>query len=473
MNLKHNVYIIQQTYVLCMNVIPAMTIGGSDPSGGAGIQTDIKTFQSLGLHPLSIITSITIQNTQVVKNIIPMDPDIIQQQIETIMEDIPVKYVKTGLLYQTAIAREVAHACKKYKWDLIVDPVLTSTSGDSLASKEFEQDIKKILLPISQCITPNIPEAETLITTRIKTLDDMKNAAQHIHKLGAKNVIVKGGHLLGPTAYDVMYDGNTTTVLSLPKIPQRKAHGSGCTFSAMLTGLLAKGLSMEPAFSQAKHMVWQMIHTGYNIGKGSDVLHVSALSVQDAPMHLQTQNHVETWMKLYEIVSVIPTTLPVTFIPEVGCNIGFALPKAETRNDICAIDGRIVRTSTGPHRCGPLRFGASKHIASIILAAMRKYPLIRSAMNIKYTPSVLSLCKKTEYTIASFHRDEEPKYASSTMDWGTTTALNTIATCPDLIYDIGGTGKEPMIRILGTNPNDVMTKLKKICDAAKDEGTSF
>jgi hydroxymethylpyrimidine/phosphomethylpyrimidine kinase len=451
-----------------MNIIPAMTIGGSDPSGGAGIQTDIKTFQSLGLHPLSIITSITVQNTQVVKNIIPIEPNIIQNQIETIMEDIPVQFVKTGLLYESAIAKEVAHACERYKWDLVVDPVLIATSGDALASSDLKHDIKKILLPISRVITPNIPEAETLTNTHIETVDDMKNAAKKIHSFGAENVIVKGGHLSGSTAYDVLYDGTTITVLSLPKIPQRKAHGSGCTFSALLTGYLAKGLTIHTAFSQAKSALWQMIHTGYNIGKGSDVLHVSLTAVQDAPINLQTPDHAETWIKLFEIVSALPKTLPTSFIPEVGCNIGYALPHAKTRNDVCAIDGRIVRTNTGPHRCGPLRFGASKHIASIILVTIRKYPTIRSAMNIKYTPSILSLCKKADLIIASFHREEEPKHVSSTMDWGTTTALNALEVCPDIIYDVGGMGKEPMIRILGTDPQNIMTKLKSISNVASE-----
>lgn len=456
-----------------MNLIPVMTIGGSDPSGGAGIQTDIKTFQSLGLHPISIITSITIQNTRVVRSVIPLKPCIIQQQIDAIMEDIPVRYVKTGLLHKTTIAKEVADACRKYKWDLIVDPVLAATSGDVLTSLDFEKEIKKILLPISRIITPNIPEAELITNMRIETLEDMKIASQQLYSIGAKNVIVKGGHLSGSTAYDVMFNGKTTTVLSLPKIPNRKVHGSGCTFSALLTGLLAKGLALETAFSQAKYTLWYMIYTGYKIGKGSDVLNVSAMAVQDAPMDLQTQDHVETWMKLYKIVTTLPTILPITFIPEVGCNIGFALSNARTRKDICAIDGRIVRTLTGPHHSGQLRFGASKHIASIILATMQKYPTIRSAMNIKYTPSLLSFCKKAEYTISSFHRDEEPKHALSTMDWGTATALSTVDILPDIIYDIGGMGKEPMIRILGTDPNDVMIKLEKIVDVAKNERTSI
>ena len=449
-----------------MSPIPVMTIGGSDPSGGAGIQTDIKTFQSLGLHPISIITSITVQNTKTVKTIAPMEPDLIANQIDTIMEDIPVKFVKTGLLYQPAIAKQVARASKKYRWRLVVDPVLTATSGDNLSVLDFKQEIKKTLLPISEIVTPNIPEVEALTNNHIETVEDMKQSAKNIHNLGAKNIILKGGHLPNETAYDVLYDGQIFTVLSLPRIPNKKAHGSGCTFSALLTGFLAKNLSVEDAFSQAKSTLWQMINTGYIIGKGSDVLQVSSFAIQDAPTHLKTQAHVETWMMLYSTASTLSKNLPLAFIPEVGCNMGYALPQAKTREDICAIDGRIVRTSAGPHRSGPMRFGASKHIASIILAVMKKYPSTRCVMNIKYTPQTLLLCKKTGYILASFNRSKEPHDSSSTMDWGTTTALNTIDTCPDIIYDTGGMGKEPMIRILGTNPKSVMTKLKRIIDLA-------
>lgn len=445
-----------------MGLRPVMTIGGSDPSGGAGIQTDIKAFQSLKLHPISIITCITVQNTRTVKNIIPLQPSIIRNQIETIMEDIPVQYVKTGMIYKVQSAKEIVKEYNKFNWDLIVDPVFSSTSGNSLSSIEYMANFSKTLLPISQIITPNIPEAEALANIHINTLDDMKCAAKKIFTLGAKNVIVKGGHLEGPIAYDVLYNGSAYKVLSLPKLLKKKAHGSGCTFSALLTGFLAKGSSLESAFQQAKRSLWHMIFTGYNIGKGSDVLSVSNTVVQDAPMRFQTVNHFETWKQLYKIVPSVEKRLPIEFIPEVGCNIGYALPNAKTAYNVCAIDGRIVKTAKGPRRCGSFEFGASKHIASVILATMKKHPMNRSAMNIKYSPIILSLCKKLDYKIASFDREAEPAHNVSTMEWGVTNVLNTIDICPDIIYDLGSIGKEPMIRVLGTDPKNVLKKIYNI-----------
>lgn len=445
-----------------MNPKSVMTIGGSDSSAGAGIQADLKAFTALNLHGTTVITSITVQNTQTVKKIIPTNPEDILSQIETIMEDIQIEFVKTGLLYQPSIAKIVASAAKKYDWKLIVDPVLTATSGDSLASDDFSKEIIKTLFPVLYLITPNIPEAEALTQSKITTFEDMKQTAKRLHEMGAKNIVLKGGHLDNQQAYDVLYDGSEFTEHSLPKIPHKKAHGSGCTFSALLTGYLAKANSLERAFTNAKYVLWHMINAGYNIGKGSDVLNITKKSVEDAPLELPTPDHVTTWMDLSSNLNNIIEHLPLSFVPEVGCNIGYALPNATKREEICSINGRIIRASPTPQLCGSLRFGASKHVASIILAAMKKYPSTRCVMNVKYTKENLSKCQKTPYDTTSFDRADEPNNVSSTMDWGTTTALYETTSCPDLIYDKGGMGKEPMIRILGLNPNEVYTKLQRI-----------
>lgn len=445
-----------------MKQITTMTIGGSDPSSGAGIQADLKAFNALGIHGATVLTCITIQNTKTVKKIIPITPEDISNQIEIIMEDISITHVKTGVLYQPEIAKIVAQAAKKYQWHLIVDPVLTATSGQVLSTSTLTEEIKKTLLPLTELVTPNIAEAEALTQTSISTITDMKQAAKTIHNMGAKNIILKGGHLQGDQAYDVLYDGKRYTECVLPRIPDKKAHGSGCSFSALLTGYLTQNNSIQSAFSQAKAVLWHMIHSGYHIGKGSDVLHISAQSVRDAPYDLPTRDHVETWMQLSEVVRDLPMLLPLSFIPEVGVNIGYAIPHAKTREDICSINGRIVRSSENPLRCGPLRFGSSKHIASIILAAMSLFPETRCGMNIRYTPEHVSLIKETPYTVSSFDRANEPKDVLSTMDWGTKKAIANKEHYPDFIYDTGAVGKEPMIRVLGTNPKNVLQKLKDI-----------
>ena len=446
----------------------AMTIGGSDPSGGAGIQADIKAFTVLDVHGLAIITCVTIQNTQNVQKIIPLSPEDIKQQIDHLMEDIPIQFVKTGLLYQPEIARIIAAEAKKHNWTLIVDPILVATSGDVLSTTTLTEEIKKSLLPLATTITPNIPEAEAITNSTINSTEDMKNAAKKIHSMGAKYVIITGGHQKEKQANDLFYDGEQFIIKSLPRIPQKKAHGSGCAFSALLTGLLSKEYDVESSFVLSKSMLWNMIKTGYNIGKGSDVLHITSKIANNAPISIQTSDQVDVWDALSKIIPYIIDKVPLSLIPEVGMNIGYAIKHAQSKDDICALNGRIIRSARKPQQCGILQFGASKHIASIILAVTQIYPDIRCTMNIKYSPKNLSLCEQTSYHIASFDRKYEPKDITSTMEWGTKKAIEQTKICPDLIYDEGGIGKEPMIRILGKNPEEVYKKLASILQQNKE-----
>jgi hydroxymethylpyrimidine/phosphomethylpyrimidine kinase len=214
----------------------------------------------------------------------------------------------------------------------------------------------------------------------------------------------------------------------------------------------------------AKHILWQMIHQSYRPGNGVDVIYSYADVLDRHPPTMPTNEHFTVWYDLQQALSSLCNHIPLSMVPEVGSNIGFALPEPSTKQDICALSGRIIRTSEGVKVCGSLFFGGSDHIASIILAASRLYPTLRSALNIRYSPSLLEHCKKTDLTIVSFDRAQQPSETDSTMDWGTTEALKNTSLPPDLIYDIGASGKEPMIRILGTNPENVLSKLMRIIE---------
>jgi hydroxymethylpyrimidine/phosphomethylpyrimidine kinase len=168
--------------------------------------------------------------------------------------------------------------------------------------------------------------------------------------------------------------------------------------------------------------------------------------------------------KLYELVDI----LPVQFVPEVGINFGYALESAQILDDICALEGRLIRVGDNIGHCGGLKFGSSKHVGRIILTTMKYDPEFRSAMNIKYKPEIVEICSSLKFTTGSFKRAEEPQ-ESSTMEWGTESAIKKLGKVPDIIYDTGGVGKEPMIRILGKNPQDVMDKLKLIVDKFNSE----
>ena len=249
-----------------------MSIAGSDPSGGAGVQADLKTFTALGLHGTTAVTCITAQNTKGVKAIHKLPIKIIEKQIDLLLEDMKPDTVKTGMLYDQEIVKSVTKRIRQYNLRAVVDPVIAATSSDSLSSKNLTNAIKKELLPITYILTPNIDEAGVLTGKKICNLDDVKKACEALYEMEAKYILVKGGHLEGKYVQDVFYDGESFSVFSLPRIPCRKAHGSGCTLSALITGYLALGETPVGSVEKSKHVLWNMINEGYRPGKGFDVL---------------------------------------------------------------------------------------------------------------------------------------------------------------------------------------------------------
>lgn len=437
----------------------ALTIAGSDPSGGAGVQADIKSFNIVGVHGLSVITCLTVQNTKRVAKISSISPEIVGQQIDVLLEDAKPDAVKTGMLHEKNIVSIVADRIIQNDLKVVVDPVMVATSGDSLSKSDFVDAIKNKIIPITFLLTPNIKEAEILTDRKLNTLEKIKKSCEDLYDFGAKNVLIKGGHLKGPMVKDVFFDGSKFNVLILPRIDERKAHGSGCTLSAVITGLIAKGITPRDAVKHAKYIIWNMINHSYIIGKGSDVLDHSIRNVCNVPLTYPSNVRFSIWRELKYSIDELLDFLPLNLIPEVGINFGYALMDAKSTKDVCAINGRIVKTLNRPVRIGEIDFGTSKHIASIILAAMKYDPNTRSALNFKFSKDAIKDCKKINLSIGNFDRTDEPKNVSSTMEWGTKKVISKLNYVPDVIYDEGGLGKEPMIRILGKNPNDVITKV--------------
>jgi len=437
----------------------AMSIAGSDPSSGAGIQADLKAFTALGLHGVTAITCITVQNTQQVKTTYKLPVEIIENQIDILLEDIQPDTVKTGMLYEEEIVKCVAEKIKQYNMKTVVDPVMVATSGDSLSTRNFIDAVRSELLPNAYMVTPNIQEANVLTNKKIKNLKDVEDVCRKIYEAGAEYVLIKGGHLASRDAKDVLFNGKEFTVFSLPRVPDRLAHGSGCTLSALITGFLALGETPVEAVRKAKYILWNMINDGYKPGKGSDVLNYSPGMLMDVPSSFPTNARFNVWLELKTAVDRLLSFLPSSFVPEVGMNIGYALPRAKRSGDICAVNGRIVKTREKTMRCGCIDFGVSKHIASIILMVMSFDPGIRCAINLRYSKENVEKCKKAGFKIGSFDRALEPKDAKSTMEWGTSQVIKQLGSVPDIIYDEGGKGKEAMIRILGEKPEDVVDKV--------------
>lgn len=435
-----------------------LTIAGFDTSSGAGIQSDIKALTSIGVHAITVATCITIQNTQTVKHVYPLSRDIISQQIDILIDDFPIDIVKIGLLPNEDIIKCIAEKTRQYNWRIIVDPVFTSTTGTMFSTSSSISKMKTFLLPETYLITPNKKEAEYLTGITINSMEDMKKAAEELYQLGVKYIFIKGGHIDRPI--DLFYDGKNFKTFSLPKL-SKIVHGTGCTLAAFIAGYLALDKPIIEAVERSKNILWHLILNSEKIGKGIDIISYPI----NPNLEDETINDDEHANILIELQKVIPRILEILsprYIPEVGINIGYAIHNAKNKNDICAIRGRIINSNGKARMCGSLSFGASTHIATVILSAMKYYPSIRSAMNIKYAPDILERCKEAKLSIGLFDRKKEPSISTSTMEWGTSMVLKKTSNPVDIIYDLGSQGKEPIIRILGNNPEDLFKKLNKI-----------
>lgn len=248
--------------------IVTLTIAGSDSSGGAGIQADLKTFSAIGTYGMSVITAITAQNTQGVFEVEELSKEIIKGQMKAVFEDIPPKAVKIGMVSSPEIILEIVENLKKYKSEtIVVDPVMISKSGYLLLRKEAKENLIKYLIPQAYLITPNVPEAEEITGMNIKTVEDMKKAGKKILKLGPKYVLIKGGHLEGD-AIDVLMGENTFEVFSSERLDRKNTHGTGCTISSAITSYLALGYDVVEAVKLSKEYITEAIRHSFDIGHG-------------------------------------------------------------------------------------------------------------------------------------------------------------------------------------------------------------
>lgn len=251
-----------------MRVARAMTVAGSDSGGGAGIQADLKVFTSLGVYGMSAVTAVTSQNTLGVTRIDALPPEAVVAQMEACLDDIGVDAAKTGMLHSAAIVEAVADVFRRYRVkNLVVDPVMVAKSGDVLLEPGARERLRKCLLPLARVATPNLHEARDITGGPVDGFEGMKDAARQIADLGVEVVVVKGGHL-GGSPLDVVFDGQAFHTLPGERLPTRNTHGTGCTFSAAITGGLAEGLEVREAIERAKELVTWGIANGLPIGGG-------------------------------------------------------------------------------------------------------------------------------------------------------------------------------------------------------------
>ncbi len=435
-----------------------LTIAGSDSGGGAGIQADLKAITLLGGYGMSVLTALTAQNTLGVQAIHEVPAPFVEIQIDSVLSDIGADAIKTGMLANADIVTVVAKKIRQYKVEkVVVDPVMVAKSGDPLLRKDAREALIKRLLPLSTVVTPNLMEASVLSGLKVKSIEEMKKAAHRIYELGPKHVIVKGGHLKGK-AIDLLYDGGRYEEIEGARIETKNTHGTGCTFASAIATFLARGDMVSEAIKKAKIFITLAIQSSLALGKGTGPTNPSAYVLREMERYRVIQ-------ELKKAVEVLKEERMGYLIPEVSSNLGYALPNAEGVEDVAAFPGRIIRYKDSVATFSSPEFGASQHIANIILTMMQFDPEYCSAMNIRYSKETIARLREKGSLIGHFDRRLEPKKVKtkegSSLEWGVGEVLRKMRRVPDFIYDEGDVGKEPMIRVLGRNPMEVIQKILK------------
>ena len=433
-----------------------LTIAASDSSGGAGIQADLKTIALMGGFGMSAITALTAQNTTGVKKIHKVPVSFIAKQIDTVILDLGVDAVKTGMLVGAKVIETVSHKLSAHHiTKIIVDPVMMAKNSVTLLAKEAHSSLKRELIPLAFLVTPNLYETSILTGKRIEKISQMKEASKKIYQMGAKNVLVKGGHLKGKPI-DILYNGKEFYEFETERIETKNTHGTGCTFSAAIATEIAKGIPITQAVKNAKDFITTSIRFSLELGKGYGPVNPYASFIHNQEV-LYCIDELKCALRKLKEGNI------GHLIPEVQSNLGYALPHATNLQEVIAFPGRIIKINHSIATVADPIPGSSHHIAQIILTVMKYRKDLRSAMNIKYSPEIIMKCRSLKFKLGTFDRKGEPenikRKEGASLNWGIERLLSKKKIIPDVIYDQGDRGKEPMVRIIGRNPLEVADKV--------------
>ncbi|KFM16939.1 Thiamine-phosphate synthase ThiN protein [Marine Group I thaumarchaeote SCGC RSA3] len=430
-----------------MNIL---SIGGSDPSSGAGIQSDIRVFSKLEVHTLTAITAITSQNTSKFGIVEPVSPNMLKKQLQPLFSDFKIDGIKIGMVYNSKIIKIIHQQLNKLKIPIVVDPVIKSTTGGSLIENNAKKDFQKYIIPLATIITPNKSEAEFLTKMKISAKNTPEKVAKTIQDMGAKSVVITGFKEDKNTVSDFVLEKNKKYIISGKKIPKIN-HGSGCNHSAAIVYSLARKKNVKESLFFAKKFTQNSIKNARKIGKGIVITDIGNKGIEEELSSAIT--------KFTNIKGIYKN------IPECQTNFVFSKQKPKSTKDVLGISGRIVKAGKDVLVAGDLEYGGSKHVATALLSMNKKHPEICSAINLKYQNTTLSKIKKSKLTVSSYDRSKEPKNVKiqgSTIRWGISSALKNSKRIPDVIYHKGDFGKEPMIIVFGKTPENVLEKILKI-----------
>ncbi len=428
-----------------------LSIGGSDPSSGAGIQSDIKAFSSFNAHCLTVITAITSQNTSSFGMIEPVSQKILKNQLEFVISDFKIDGIKIGMVYNSQIIKILCHQLKKLKVPIVIDPVLKSTTEGSLMKSSAIKDFQKFMIPLATVITPNKFEAEILSKTKINAKNTPEKVAKVIQRMGAKNIVITGIETKNNQILDFVLEKNNNYFISGEKISKIN-HGSGCNYSAAIIFALAKNKNIRESVRFAKQFTYNSIKNAKNLGRGVAITYIQ----EHDKINSELSDAINQFVEIKNIYKNIP---------ECQTNFVYSKQKPKSTKDILGISGRIIKAGKHVMIAGNLTYGGSKHVATALLIMNKKYPHICSAINLKYQNVTISKIKKSKLIVSSYDRSQEPKNVklkSSSIEWGIKSAIKNSKKVPDVVFHKGDFGKEPMIIVFGETPNNVLKKILKI-----------
>lgn len=433
-----------------------LTIAGSDSGGGAGIQADLKTFSALGVHGLSVVTSVTAQNTSGIQCRFDLPSEFVGKQLESVKNDFEIEWAKTGMLGNSDIVRKVKEWVEIHDIKLVVDPVMVAASGEPLLEEDAIKELED-LIGLAKVVTPNVPEARQLSGVSIETLKDARKAGEKIGAYGPEGVLIKGGHLSTENIYNILYREGTITEFEEPRVSSGDVHGTGCTFSAAIVAQLAKDSEIVEAVEQAGRFMVDAVRGRMTVGSGLDVINPLARlwKVTGGSREIrEVQRAAQRLVKESKFSDLIP---------EVGTNIAMAREGAKGRDEVIGLSGRIIRVAGAPQITGPPVPGGSEHVADLVLTVMRHDPKVRAGINIRFSEELLDKCRAKGLKVAEFDRMKEPPDVK-TMEWGAERAIKNTGGVPDVIFDKGAVGKEPMIRILGGSATEVTRQVLRMIE---------
>lgn len=436
-----------------------LTIAGFDPSSGAGISRDLDTFFSLGLHGIAVPTSIVVQGPQGVQSVQPIPSETFKAMLSSIQEKITVNGIKVGVLLNEQFVETLSNYLPEYPdIPVVVDPVLAAKNGLQLLNDKGLKSLIKLVFPKTTVITPNLDEISRILGGKVQTLKDMEASARSLVATGPQAVVVKGGHLKGEPI-DLLFDGTTCIPWKRKRI-DRVIHGTGCVFSSLLTSFLVHGYSIQEAFLASEGLMDELIKKSYQISEDGYFYMSSGLL---NGMVAERWKVIEAMREVKERFCLLN---PVDCIPETQMNIVYALEGAKGIEDVAAFPGRIGHYKGKVFFKGAPQFGASSHMARYILDYMHCVPSMRSGANVRYDTAILKKAQEKGFTVVLLDK----RQASSGMGGKNKPCRNLLMgkilkdmdNPPDIIYDEGDIGKEPMIRLFARNPRELIKKMEMI-----------